>query len=985
MDAGEQLETGNAPSPATRASVLYRLASAVYRVLRARETTNHPTPRLGAAETATHYPEKGNYSDAENEEACAKLWSIYVGEAERYDTALVESWKADMEGMLIFSGLFSASLTAFLIESYKILQPDSGALTVAAITQVSRQLVAIANNESYVSPPQSPFTPTTASLWCNALWFVSLSLSLTCALLATLVEQWSREFLHQTEMRPSPVRRARIFSFLYYGLKQFRMHIIVDVIPFLLHASLMLFFAGLVAFLLPVNPVIMYLMCIALFIFLVLYTILTILPVVTLNCPYRTPLSAPLWSLLRPHWIFSTESVPQGLTMTEAVVDSALRDTKDRDQHALQWTLDSLTDDAELLPFVEAIPDVIFGLNGFRRVNDHLFDAILGTVEIPSPLVTRICNLIASTQGMSQEDPLCNRRRMAGHRALWALCLMPSAQRRYFAIDQTQFDGALGGLAASATLAVKYQAQRWCHCLLGTVRELLIDHNYSSAHFRDFVLPTTRRLLPLIFQNRHLLDSPIRPQSANSLLKYLERLYAEIRESMPTVSQLENLQRIVAAVHDSHDWAYNSITFLKQFIKDDPNNLADHIDLRLFEPMQTCHVILCAIESNPPRYKKVDFNIVFPPTIEKLAFARNSPGQLDVLVRIMFRMLPFVSDGAGISTYLDHRGNARAIEHALMECNLSALAKTLAASLSDPLRQGCIDTTVLRITTVANSVYPDAVAIQFIDDVLRSSSPGLVPQHSAIRMVRYLRLLRQLHSTVSLMGLFERSDDYPLIETRSSDLARIQQICQGELFAPLAPLFLPRHASIRTVIQSLQHHISNKYISFLSDFFQNMIPAAARITISAFGHFVPPGGGVLLWAIVDEEIQTGFFAAILANTEALADIAQPRSDAAVMLVQLWASNLFWVNSNSGMMSVISGVEPSCLQLLLKSLQRYHTAADANPESEMDTAFSKRLLMEVEKKLRGTRLNQEAHGLKEGDLKLSPTQSYLVTGGDPEEI
>ena len=104
--------------------------------------------------------------------------------------------------------------------------------------------------------------------------------------------------------------------------------------------------------------------------------------------------------------------------MTEAVVDSALRETKERDQRALQWTLDSLTDDAELLPFVEAIPDVIYGPNGFRRVNDHLFDAILGTVEVPSPLVTRICNLIASTPGMSPEDPLCTRRRMAGHRAL---------------------------------------------------------------------------------------------------------------------------------------------------------------------------------------------------------------------------------------------------------------------------------------------------------------------------------------------------------------------------------------------------------------------------------------------------------------------------------------------------------------------------------------------------------------------------------------
>lgn len=44
----------------------------------------------------------GNYTHAENEEACAKLWNVYVVEAERYDRGLVASWKGDMNGMLIF-------------------------------------------------------------------------------------------------------------------------------------------------------------------------------------------------------------------------------------------------------------------------------------------------------------------------------------------------------------------------------------------------------------------------------------------------------------------------------------------------------------------------------------------------------------------------------------------------------------------------------------------------------------------------------------------------------------------------------------------------------------------------------------------------------------------------------------------------------------------------------------------------------------------
>ncbi|KAJ6481527.1 hypothetical protein C8R47DRAFT_982322, partial [Mycena vitilis] len=132
-----------------------------------------------------------------------------------------------------------------------------------------------------------PFQVPTSSLVCNGLWFVSLGLSLTRALLATLVEQWAREFF---EIRPSPVRRARVFSFLYYGISRFGIHALVDIIPLLLHLGLVLFFAGLVAFLLPINSVMAGIVSGVLVVFAALYIVITILPVVSLDCPYRTPL-----------------------------------------------------------------------------------------------------------------------------------------------------------------------------------------------------------------------------------------------------------------------------------------------------------------------------------------------------------------------------------------------------------------------------------------------------------------------------------------------------------------------------------------------------------------------------------------------------------------------------------------------------------------------------------------------------------------------
>ncbi|KAJ7866720.1 hypothetical protein B0H13DRAFT_1453486, partial [Mycena leptocephala] len=224
-------------------------------------------------------------------------WSVYVSEAERYDKALVESWKSDMDGLLIFAGLFSASLTAFITESYKGLNRDSGDLTVELLARISLQLAASANGSSFQIPPPAPFVVAPTALYCNALWFISLGLSLACALMATLVQQWAREFLHKADMQSSPLIRARIFSFLYYGMKRFKMHTVVEIIPFLLHASLLFFLAGLVAFLVPVDMTMTAIAAGLLFVVTAVYSVLTFLPLRHLDCPYRTPQSGSFWSV----------------------------------------------------------------------------------------------------------------------------------------------------------------------------------------------------------------------------------------------------------------------------------------------------------------------------------------------------------------------------------------------------------------------------------------------------------------------------------------------------------------------------------------------------------------------------------------------------------------------------------------------------------------------------------------------------------------
>ena len=75
----------------------------------------------------------------------------------------------------------------------------------------------------------------TMLVWVNALWFLSLVISLTCALLATLLQQWARRYLKVTQPRYSPHKRARIRAFFAEGVDKFLLPWAVEALPTLLH------------------------------------------------------------------------------------------------------------------------------------------------------------------------------------------------------------------------------------------------------------------------------------------------------------------------------------------------------------------------------------------------------------------------------------------------------------------------------------------------------------------------------------------------------------------------------------------------------------------------------------------------------------------------------------------------------------------------------------------------------------------------------
>ncbi|KZV82927.1 hypothetical protein EXIGLDRAFT_626369, partial [Exidia glandulosa HHB12029] len=63
----------------------------------------------------------------------ARVWKVYRDEATAQDEAMLDGWNKTLDILLIFAGLFSAVATAFVIESYKFLQPDYEEYTSRAL------------------------------------------------------------------------------------------------------------------------------------------------------------------------------------------------------------------------------------------------------------------------------------------------------------------------------------------------------------------------------------------------------------------------------------------------------------------------------------------------------------------------------------------------------------------------------------------------------------------------------------------------------------------------------------------------------------------------------------------------------------------------------------------------------------------------------------------------------------------------------------
>jgi hypothetical protein len=196
--------------------------------------------------------------------------------------------------------LFSAIVTAFIIESYRWLSQNPEDVVVNLLAEISSKLNANTPTRRLEEPltlatDVIPFSVPLSVIIINSLWFVSLVAALSSAFIGILVKQWLREYMRPVSTTPIDALSLRQLD--YQALKDWGVVEIISFLPLLLQLSLALFLVGLLYLLWTLHNVVAGILTVVVATVFIFYTATTVLPAFQQSsCPYKSPQS---WLFLR--------------------------------------------------------------------------------------------------------------------------------------------------------------------------------------------------------------------------------------------------------------------------------------------------------------------------------------------------------------------------------------------------------------------------------------------------------------------------------------------------------------------------------------------------------------------------------------------------------------------------------------------------------------------------------------------------------------
>jgi hypothetical protein len=150
---------------------------------------------------------------------------------------------------ILQTGLFSAALSPLLAVTVLDLKENPQEKSNFYLEKMYNQSVGLPSTRAL-----PPFSAPKSVIWVNVLWSLSLCISLTCAMLATLHQQWANRYLRLVQRpRFSLHNRARVREFFARGADDWQFAFEVEALRVLIQISLTLFFAGLLIYLFNLN------------------------------------------------------------------------------------------------------------------------------------------------------------------------------------------------------------------------------------------------------------------------------------------------------------------------------------------------------------------------------------------------------------------------------------------------------------------------------------------------------------------------------------------------------------------------------------------------------------------------------------------------------------------------------------------------------------------------------------------------------------
>ncbi|KAG6848057.1 hypothetical protein H0H93_003798 [Arthromyces matolae] len=206
----------------------------------------------------------------------ARVWNIYLDEAENHDRDMLQGFREIIDGVLIFvrspiqfvgsiASLFSAVVTTLVAQTSQALQPDNAQIMVSLLVENNQLLRATGNSTTINDVPKSTLSPG--------------------SVIYTSMDVWA----YSSFITGDAQRRAFVTHFRAEGLRTWRMRQIVEALPLILHGSVLVFFVGLVLYVSQLSTPICGILASITALSFAFYVGSSFLPAVFIACPYRIP------------------------------------------------------------------------------------------------------------------------------------------------------------------------------------------------------------------------------------------------------------------------------------------------------------------------------------------------------------------------------------------------------------------------------------------------------------------------------------------------------------------------------------------------------------------------------------------------------------------------------------------------------------------------------------------------------------------------